>query len=52
MNIININNSCFNLDDIEQLVVGMAHRGRLNLMICLLKLDPCLLFTKVLFLKS
>ncbi len=36
--------------DVEQLVLGMAHRGRLNLMICLLNLDPCLLFNKVSFL--
>ena len=33
--------------DIEQLVMGIAHRGRLNLMVCLLNLDPRLLFTKV-----
>ena len=34
--------------DVEQLVMGIAHRGRLNLMACLLNLDPVLLFAKVL----
>lgn len=34
-------------NDIEQLVMGIAHRGRLNLMTCLLNLDPRLMFTKI-----
>ena len=38
--------SC-NLGDIEEMVMGIAHRGRLNLMVCFLDLDPALLFTKV-----
>ena len=33
--------------DIEQLVMGIAHRGRLNLITCLLNFDPRLLFTKI-----
>ena len=33
--------------DVKELVMGIAHRGRLNLMICLLNLDPSLLFSKV-----
>jgi 2-oxoglutarate dehydrogenase complex dehydrogenase (E1) component-like enzyme len=34
-------------EDIEELVMGIAHRGRLNLMTCLLNLDPVLLLTKI-----
>ena len=34
-------------NDIEELVMGIAHRGRLNLMTCMLNLDPVLLFAKV-----
>lgn len=33
--------------DIEQLVMGIAHRGRLNLMVGMLGLDPIVLFAKV-----
>lgn len=32
------------------MVMGIAHRGRLNLMVCFLNLHPALLFTKVFFL--
>ncbi len=34
-------------EDIEELVMGIAHRGRLNLMTCLLNLDPVLLLAKI-----
>lgn len=34
-------------ENIEQIVMGIAHRGRLNLMTCLLDLDPRLLFSKI-----
>lgn len=33
--------------DIEELVMGIAHRGRLNLMTCMLDLDPVLLLAKI-----
>ena len=36
-------------EQIEELVMGIAHRGRLNLMVLLLDLHPSLLFTKVKF---
>jgi len=35
------------LNDIEQLVMGIAHRGRLNLMMCMLNLDPIVFFAKL-----
>ncbi|RNA23119.1 putative 2-oxoglutarate dehydrogenase E1 component DHKTD1 mitochondrial [Brachionus plicatilis] len=34
-------------NDIEQLIMGIAHRGRLNLVTCMLNLDPVLLFAKI-----
>lgn len=36
-------------NEIKDLVMGIAHRGRLNLMILMLNLEPQLLFTKVNF---
>ena len=35
------------MTDIEQLVMGIAHRGRLNLMLCMLDLDPVTFFAKI-----
>lgn len=33
--------------DIDDLVMGIAHRGRLNLMICMLGLNPVQFFAKI-----
>ncbi|CAH0552068.1 unnamed protein product [Brassicogethes aeneus] len=35
------------LDDIEQVVLGMPHRGRLNLLTCLLNFPPARMFSKI-----
>ena len=35
------------MSDIQEMVMGIAHRGRLNLMTCMLDLDPVLLLAKV-----
>jgi probable 2-oxoglutarate dehydrogenase E1 component DHKTD1 len=34
-------------EGVEDLIMGIAHRGRLNLMICLLNLQPELFFSKI-----
>jgi len=38
-----------NIDDV---LIGIAHRGRLNLLVCLLKFPPVVMFQKVSLLTS
>ena len=38
---------CISSDDIKDVLVCIAHRGRLNLLTCLMKYPPVVMFRKV-----